>query len=87
MGQMWQAGFETDYFYEDMMDLWDQVFPLYEQLHTFVRRRLRSHYGDRMGEDDGLIPAHLLGTPRRRVCHTAARRAICHPHYRRSNGQ
>ncbi|KAE8744402.1 hypothetical protein FOCC_FOCC008955, partial [Frankliniella occidentalis] len=61
MGQMWQAGFETDYFYEDMQYLWDQVFPLYEQLHTFVRRRLRAFYGDKMGEEDGLIPAHILG--------------------------
>lgn len=61
MGQMWQAGFETDYFYEDMQDLWDQVFPLYEQLHTFVRRRLRKFYGNKMGEEDGLIPAHILG--------------------------
>ncbi|KAJ1520596.1 hypothetical protein ONE63_003708 [Megalurothrips usitatus] len=61
MGQMWQAGFETDYFYEDMMDLWDQVFPLYEQLHAYVRGRLRAFYGDKMGADDGLIPAHILG--------------------------
>lgn len=61
MGHMWQAGFETDYFYEDMQDLWDQVFPLYEALHTFVRRRLRAFYGDKMGVEDGLIPAHLLG--------------------------
>jgi len=41
--------------------LWDQVKPLYLQLHCYVRGRLEAKYGrDRM-LPGGLIPAHLLG--------------------------
>ncbi|XP_069675481.1 angiotensin-converting enzyme-like isoform X2 [Periplaneta americana] len=59
-GEMWRNEFETDNFVDDMMKLWQQVEPLYLELHTFVKRRLRGVYGDLLGDDD-LIPAHVLG--------------------------
>ena len=64
-GAYWRSDFE-DPTYNDTMfqqqieDLWRQVLPLYEQLHAYVRRKLRSKYP---GKFDNLnaIPAHILG--------------------------
>ena len=39
--------------------IWNQMRPLYEKLHAFVRYRLREFFGaDRLAEDEP-IPAHL----------------------------
>jgi peptidyl-dipeptidase A len=43
------------------MRLWNQVQPLYEQLHCQVRAKLAEHYGEDKVALDGPIPAHLLG--------------------------
>lgn len=40
--------------------LWKTVKPLYEQLHTYIRRKLHQQYGP-LVPLDGPIPAHLLG--------------------------
>lgn len=32
-----------------------------DELHTFVRRKLKKIYGDKMDDSDDLIPAHVLG--------------------------
>ncbi|KAL0832496.1 hypothetical protein ABMA28_000715 [Loxostege sticticalis] len=41
--------------------LWNQVKPLYEQIHAYVRGRLRAKYGEDVVSKKGPIPAHLLG--------------------------
>ncbi|CAL1545972.1 unnamed protein product [Lymnaea stagnalis] len=41
--------------------LWRDLKPLYLQLHAYVRRKLRVHYGSDVVGHDGTIPAHLLG--------------------------
>ena len=41
--------------------LWAQMKPLYEQLHAYVRYRLRLVYGDDKISRDGPIPVHLVG--------------------------
>ena len=47
---------------ESMMDdLMKELMPLYEQLHSFVRRRLILAYPNRQIDPHGPIPAHLLG--------------------------
>ena len=63
-GEMWRSGYdmspaelaaETD-------RLWDQVKPLYEQLHCYARGKLDTQYGKDRGEvAGGLLPAHLMG--------------------------
>ena len=63
-GEMWRSGYdmspvelaaETD-------RLWNQVKPLYEQLHCYTRTRLDAKYGKDKGEvAGGMLPAHLLG--------------------------
>ena len=41
--------------------LWQQLRPLYEQLHCYTRARLGEAYGADRIPSDGLIPAHVTG--------------------------
>jgi len=61
-GVLWRSGYdmEPDEFAAELDRLWEQVRPLYESLHAYVRTRLRDQYGD-VVPTDGPIPAHLLG--------------------------
>ncbi|XP_037079985.1 angiotensin-converting enzyme-like isoform X2 [Pollicipes pollicipes] len=59
--EMWLNAYDTPDFRSQIARLWDQLTPLYEQLHAYVRGRLRKHYGEDVVSKDGLIPAHLLG--------------------------
>ncbi len=61
-GEMWRSGYdmspvelsaETD-------RLWNQVKPLYEQLHCYARTRLQARYPGQ-GDVNGMLPAHLMG--------------------------
>ena len=60
--EMWLERYsDSETFAEDVDKLWDQIRPLYEQLHAYVRRQLRKQYGSsKIGKNDP-IPAHLLG--------------------------
>ncbi|XP_055929558.1 inactive angiotensin-converting enzyme-related protein-like [Argiope bruennichi] len=60
-GDMWREAYESDTFEEDLEALWEQLRPLYEHLHAYVRRRLIQVYGNDKIKDDGPIPAHLFG--------------------------
>lgn len=42
-------------------EAWEQLEPLYRQLHAYVRRKLREVYGPRVVRERGPLPAHLLG--------------------------
>nr|CAD7201152.1 unnamed protein product [Timema douglasi] len=59
-GEMWRSSFESETFIADMDALWEQVRPLYDELHKYVRTKLRGVYGDKMDDSDGLLPAHIL---------------------------
>jgi peptidyl-dipeptidase A len=60
-GEEWRSAYESDTFVDDVQDLFDQVRPLYEQVHAFVRRRLKAVYGASRFPESGHIPAHILG--------------------------
>ena len=62
-GHLWRAGYDMDpdAFYAESDRLWNQVKPLYDQLHCHVRATLNERYGDERVPADGPIPAHLLG--------------------------
>ncbi|XXR44196.1 M2 family metallopeptidase [Sorangium sp. So ce381] len=63
VGALWRAGYDMppDAFEAETERLWGKVKPLYDELHCYVRARLRAIYGkDRIGEK-APIPAHLLG--------------------------
>jgi len=61
-GAMWRAKYDMapDAFSKELDRLYDQLRPLYLQLHTYVRAKLRQKYGD-VVPAKGPIPAHLLG--------------------------
>ena len=60
-GAYWLHEYETESFKDDIEELWQTMKPFYQQVHAYVRGRLRKFYGaDKFGSD-GLIPAHLLG--------------------------
>jgi peptidyl-dipeptidase A len=61
-GAMWRAKYDMapDAFTDELDRLWDQVRPLYVQLHAYVRMKLRQKYGDAVPAN-GPLPAHLLG--------------------------
>lgn len=61
-GAMWRAKYDMtpEAFAKELDRLYEQLRPLYLQLHTYVRTKLRKKYGD-VVPDKGPIPAHLLG--------------------------
>ncbi|XP_070392997.1 angiotensin-converting enzyme-like [Dermacentor albipictus] len=58
---LWQDVYEYDGFERNMAKLWEQLLPLYQELHAYVRSKLRAIYGPDKILEDGPIPAHLLG--------------------------
>jgi len=63
MGVMWRSKYDMEpgAFAAEVERLWGDVRPLYDALHTYVRRRLRGVYGPELVPEGGAIPAHLLG--------------------------
>ncbi|HZD53942.1 MAG TPA: M2 family metallopeptidase, partial [Woeseiaceae bacterium] len=63
LGEMWRSGYDMSPagFEQETLRLWNQVKPLYDELHCHVRAKLAEHYGADKVPPDGPIPAHLLG--------------------------
>ena len=61
-GQQWRSGYDmdADAFQAETDRLWNQVRPLYDQLHCYARTQLVEQYGEQ-GQVDGMLPAHLTG--------------------------
>ncbi|XP_008937519.1 PREDICTED: angiotensin-converting enzyme 2 [Merops nubicus] len=70
-GDYWRANYEADYpeeykysrdqLIEDVEKTFEQIKPLYQQLHAYVRHRLEQVYGPKLISPTGCLPAHLLG--------------------------
>lgn len=58
----WMFPYESIDFERDIEDAWDSVKPLYEELHTYVRRKLRELYGPEKINSAAPLPSHVLGT-------------------------
>jgi peptidyl-dipeptidase A len=63
LGALWRSTYDLPpaEFEAELDRLWEDVRPLYEALHGYVRSRLASHYGPDVVSPTGPIPAHLLG--------------------------
>ena len=63
LGEMWRSNYDMSPadFEAESAKLWEQVKPLYDELHCHVRARLGETYGADKVPQDGPIPAHLLG--------------------------
>jgi peptidyl-dipeptidase A len=62
-GAMWRSRYDMspDEFSALTERLWNEVRPLYNELHCFVRAGLNRRYGDAIQPDSGPIRADLLG--------------------------
>ncbi len=45
-GDLWRAGYNSDTFEQDMLDMYKQLEPMYKELHAYVRRKLSETYGE-----------------------------------------
>ncbi|MCB2085341.1 MAG: M2 family metallopeptidase [Sphingomonadaceae bacterium] len=63
VGAMWRSGYDMppEQFSAELERMWQEVKPLYESLHTYVRWKLNEHYGDDVQPKTGPIRADLLG--------------------------
>ncbi|KAL3836683.1 hypothetical protein ACJMK2_022105 [Sinanodonta woodiana] len=61
MGDYYRSDYESPTFESDVRALFQELAPLYENLHAYVRRKLRQHYGADKFPNTGHIPAHILG--------------------------
>jgi peptidyl-dipeptidase A len=63
LAELWKGGYDTDSqtFTRQTQNLWQQVKPLYNELHCHVRAVLSETYGQDRVPLEEPIPAHLLG--------------------------
>ena len=63
VGAMWRSKYDMapEAFAAEIDRLWNQVKPLYDQLHCYVRSSLTRKYGASVVPPGQPIPAHLLG--------------------------
>lgn len=62
-GALWRSNYDMtpEQFAALTERLWQEVKPLYDELHCFVRAELNEEYGDAVQADSGPIRADLLG--------------------------
>ncbi len=62
-GDLWKGGYDmtSAEFEAESEKLWNQVKPLYDELHCYVRDELVEQYGADKVSKDGPMPAHLMG--------------------------
>jgi peptidyl-dipeptidase A len=63
MGALWRSGYDmsAQAFEADIERLWQDVKPIYEELHCYARMKLRAKYGKDRVPEHAPIPAQLLG--------------------------
>lgn len=53
--------YESPNLQQDIDEVWEMIRPLYEELHAYIRRKLRDLYGPEKIGSHSLLPAHILG--------------------------
>jgi len=53
--------YESPNFQQDVEEVWEMIRPLYEELHAYVRRKLRELYGPEKIGGHAPLPSHILG--------------------------
>ena len=59
-GAYWRSRYETEDIASDADNIYQEFLPLYQQMHTYVRRKLTKYYGDKI-DTKGPLPANVLG--------------------------
>ncbi|XP_014206622.1 angiotensin-converting enzyme isoform X2 [Copidosoma floridanum] len=57
----WQFPYETFDFEQEIDEVWAEIKPLYEELHAYIRKRLRDIYGPEKISGHAPLPSHVLG--------------------------
>lgn len=57
----WSFPFDSPDFRHEMENVWQEILPLYEMIHAYVRRKLREFYGPDRINRNAPLPAHILG--------------------------
>ena len=60
-GVMWRERYEDERLIKKVDEIWEEVKPLYDELHKYVRYQMRDLYGEKIDKKSEFIPAHLLG--------------------------
>ena len=62
-GALWRSRYDMpdQEFSNELERTWQQLRPLYDELHAYVRFKIIQKYGAPAARPDGMIPAHLLG--------------------------
>ena len=60
-GAYWRSWYEVEDLEPMVEELYNQLAPLYQNLHAYVRRKLYNVYGEDYINLRGPIPAHILG--------------------------
>lgn len=58
---MWLDEYEDSTIEKQLEDILEEIKPLYQQIHGYVRYRLRQYYGNEVLSETAPIPMHLLG--------------------------
>ena len=63
LSDLWFSKYDmpAEEFLEEIDRVWDEVKPLYDALHCYVRGELNEYYGDEIVSLDESLPVHLLG--------------------------
>lgn len=56
----WLDEYEDSTFEQQLENIFDQIRPLYQQLHAYIRFKLNQKYGN-LVPVKGAIPMHILG--------------------------
>ncbi|XP_011059667.1 PREDICTED: angiotensin-converting enzyme [Acromyrmex echinatior] len=59
--EYWMFPYESPNFQQDIDEAWETIRPLYEELHAYIRRRLRDLYGPEKIGAHTPLPSHILG--------------------------
>ncbi|XP_032666101.1 angiotensin-converting enzyme-like isoform X2 [Odontomachus brunneus] len=59
--EYWMFPYESPNFQQDIEEVWETIRPLYEELHAYVRRKLRDLYGPEKIGGHAPLPSHILG--------------------------
>lgn len=59
--EYWTFPFESANFRKDAENVWEEILPLYELIHAYVRRKLREFYGPDRINKNAPLPDHVLG--------------------------
>lgn len=58
--EAWLYEYEDSTIERQLDNIFEEIRPLYEEIHAYVRHKMREKFGDLVSEK-GLIPMHLLG--------------------------